>query len=80
MCYADTIKVSDLFDVVERYAASQAKLEEVYVHMDWLCADKHAPDTHEETKRPSIQPFCHDITCVGRIARHWKRPLARRPS
>jgi len=41
-CYTNSINVSELLELVERYAASQPKVEEVYVWVDLLCANHHS--------------------------------------
>ena len=47
VCYADSCKVTDLFDVIEKYAGDQEDLSEVYVWIDLLCTDHHGNDLFE---------------------------------
>jgi len=42
MCCTNSIGVADLFEIIERYAATQSKVEAVYVWFDLLCADQHS--------------------------------------
>lgn len=41
LCCADTCGVCELMDIVERYAATQPKVEDVYVWFDLLCTNHH---------------------------------------
>ena len=47
-CHANSCKVTELFEVIERYAASQKATEDVYVWLDMLSTDHHAADLHEQ--------------------------------
>ena len=41
MCYTNACGVSELLEVIEKYAASQPKVEDVYVWLDLLCSNHH---------------------------------------
>ena len=40
-CACGAAQVTDLFDIIERYAANQPEVENVYISLDLLCSNHH---------------------------------------
>ena len=47
LCCASSSNVNDLMDIIERYAASQPKVEDVYVWFDLLCTNHHVEEDRD---------------------------------
>jgi tetratricopeptide (TPR) repeat protein len=81
--YTDGALVTDVLEAVERYAASQPKVEDVYVQLDLLCSNQHA-------EAPSSLPmlwwqscFRQGVKSIGAVCLAllpWDEPPALRRS
>ena len=75
--YTDDALVSDLLAIIERYAASQPKVEDVYVCIDMLCTNQHAPPTSSLPMLWWQSSFRHGLKAIGSacLALHpWDEP------